>query len=164
MPAKIDDNTLTLRDLEIFQAHTIERKTLDETAQQVEVSRDTVKRTKRKKSYRDLVVAALEVKGFTVEDYASGLINLTTAQKEINVDGVLETVDDNPTRLGALKKIGDVYGDNAPKQLDLLPTGSTDEEINLELEQAMQELGLAEGPEQLGDGPDDSVPEDSTVL
>jgi hypothetical protein len=118
MPAKRPAG-LTLRDLQVFTEHEVNEKTLDETAEALNVSRDTVKRTKKRGAYRDLVLSALEEKGFTVNEYVKKLIELTEAEKVINCGGHNMPVDDNTTRMKAIEKIGKVFGDDATPGLDV---------------------------------------------
>ena len=112
MPHKLPEG-LTYRDLQVFAKVEQEGKTLDQAAEELGVSRDTIKRTKKRGSYRDLTLAAMEELGYTVEDYTKKLIGLTDAKKMLNFGGHNEIVDDNVTQLKAIEKIGKVYGDNA---------------------------------------------------
>lgn len=133
-------NTLTLRDLEVLTLD-IEGKTGEEIAEKVGVSRKTVVNTKAKPAYRDLMIGALEVHKFGVNDIAKKLVSMTDAQKAINVDGTLEIVEDNTTQLGAVRKLCDIFGVDAPKELDIKATTAamTNEEL---LSHLSQEIGV----------------------
>jgi len=153
MPAPIDPNVLTARDLQVFEHHLLGNKTIAETAKAIGVSTDTVKRTKKKPAYRQMVLDAMEEAGFGVEQYVSKLIKLTDAKKTLNVGGHEIEVDDNPVQLGAIRKVGDIYGDDAPKELGLTHStaGSSDDELIAELAESLQERsGVGEGPAESG--------------
>ncbi|MCE5185037.1 MAG: hypothetical protein LLF76_02805 [Planctomycetaceae bacterium] len=152
MPAKLDGNVATLRDLQIFKAHTLEGKTLDKTAKELGISRDTIKRTKRKPVYRDMVLAALEAKGFTVDDYVAKLIDLAHAKKSINIGGLAEEVDDNVTQMKAIEKIGNVYGDNAPREINIAGdlASASDAELLAEITELSGQPGVVSQPGEQG--------------
>jgi len=160
MPKKLPSDVLTYRDLQIFNLHEQKGKTLDETAEELGISRDTVKRTKRKLAYRDLVLTAMEEQGFQVEDYVKKLILLTQAEKEINVGGDIRMVNDNTTQMKAVEKIGKIYGDNAPLDLEISGnlTKASDGELFEELAEASERFGVdvesGESGEDEGDTPE----------
>ena len=52
MSKKSTANELTVRDEMVFRHHEVEGKTIDQTANIIGVSRDTVKHTKKKPAYR----------------------------------------------------------------------------------------------------------------
>lgn len=143
MPAKLP-KTVTIRDMGVLVHHEMNGCTLEETAKKLGVSRDTVKRTKRRAAYRDLVLAALEEKGFDVPKYVDKLIGLTDAERDINIGGQVHLVPDNVARMAAIKKIGDIYGDSAPKELSHTHslTASSDDELGELLEEAERNLVL----------------------
>ena len=148
MPAKLDKHILTMRDAEIFHKHEVEKKSMDQVAKETGVSRDTIKRTKKKLAYRELVLSGLEYHKFGVLEYTKKLVDLTNAKKVINCgQGVTETCEDNVVQLNAIKKIGDIFGDNAPKEIDIASglAGSSDAELYEELEIACKEAGLDAG-------------------
>ena len=160
MPKKLPSDVLTYRDLQIFNLHEQKGKTLDETAEELGISRDTVKRTKRKLAYRDLVLTAMEEQGFQVEDNVKRLILLTQAEKEINVGGDIRMVNDNTTQMKAVEKIGKIYGDNAPLDLEISGnlTKASDGELFEELAEASERFGVdvesGESGEDEGDTPE----------
>lgn len=136
---------LTIRDLKIFKAHIMDGKTLNETAAEVGCSRETVKRTKKNPAFRDLMLACFDELGKTPMEYAKKLWAMTEAKKEINVNGSLETVDDNQARMTSLKEIGQIYGVYAPQKVDISQTISDadDAELFNELSVAAKELELS---------------------
>jgi predicted DNA-binding protein (UPF0251 family) len=154
---KRDPNTLTLRDLEILQKHTIEGKTQRVTAMEMGISKDVIKRTKRKPAYNQLAQAALEEKGYTVDRLVSDLIAKTKAQKDINIGGSCIQVDDNVAQLKAIERIGDIYGVNAPKDISITGiAGSSDAEIFEELEEALQAARVAGADREQGSPEEDA--------
>ena len=166
MPAKLPTDVLTYRDLQIFTKHETEGKTLDKTAEEMGVSRDTVKRTKKKAAYRDLVLDAMEKQGFQVENYVEKLVGLTSAEKEINIGGDLHYVPDNTTQMKAIEKIGKVYGDAAPVDIDLSSSlaRSSDEELFEEFEDALGRLPVESDTSEHGEGESDSGEIEGTIL
>ena len=131
-------------DITVIQHHEVEKKSLDETAAIMNVSRETVKRIKRKPAYRDFVLEAIENKGYNADKFAEQLIALTEAKKKMNVEGELEDVDDNPTRMKAVEKMGDILGVDAPKEYDLQHSiaAKSDAELAEEFGRAKREYGL----------------------
>lgn len=166
MPPKRPSDVLTYRDLQIFHLHEEKGKTLDETAEELGISRDTVKRTKRKIAYRDLVLTAMEEQGFGVDDYVKKLIGLTDAQKEINVGGDIRMVDDNVTQMKAVEKIGKIYGDSAPENLEISGnlTKASDGELFEELAEASERFGVALESGEPGEGEGDSTEIEGRIL
>jgi hypothetical protein len=147
MPAKTPE-TMTLRDLAIFKAHTLEGKTLAEAAKAVGTSKDTVKRTKKKKAYRELVISALEANNWDVDEYAKKLIKLVNAERELSVAGEIIKVQDNVTQIAAIKKLGQIYGDDAPKEVDLTHSlaSASDAELLEDLQATSEQYGVDERP------------------
>ena len=152
--------SLTMRDISVFVEHEVNGKTLDETAETLGCSRDTVKRTKKRGSYRDLVIDALEEKKFTVGDYVEKLIDLTDSKKTLNCGGHNIEVPDNTTQMKAVEKIGKVYGDDAPTNIDISGSlaSSRDEELTEQLETALSESVDTSAGEQ-SPSPDTDRPE-----
>ena len=164
MAAKLPKE-LTLRDLTVFVKHETEGKTLDQTAAEMGVSRDTIKSTKKRGSYRDLVLSAMEEKKFGVEDYVTKLIKLTDAEKTINCGGHNMEVPDQTTRMKAVEKIGKIYGDDAPTNIDISGSlaGSRDEDLAEQLEAAIEE-SVGSGAGEQSAGTSDAGPEPGGVL
>ena len=140
MGHKLPDN-LTLRDLQVFSKIEQEGKTLDQAAEELGVSRDTVKRTKKRGCYRDLILDAIAERQFTVDEYAKKLIALTEAEKVLNCGGHDQVVSDNPVRMKAIEKLGRIYGDDADKtvNLGLSAQSTSDEELLEEIDSALKE-------------------------
>jgi len=138
------NETMTMRDLEIFKANQIDGKTLDKTAEIVGVSRKTVSRTKSKVSYHELAQAALEQKGLTVDVYAGKLIEKLDARKGVNYDGERIEEDDNVAQMTALKEVAQIYGVHAPREIDLKHSlaSASDEELDQNLADAAARLGV----------------------
>ena len=133
-----DPNTLTLQELEILQKHTIEGKSGYQTAHELGISRDTVKRAKRKPAYHEMAQAALEQKGYTVERLVGDLIDKTTAKKCENMGGSLLEVEDNVSQIKALTIISKIYGVEAPQQINLNSlAGASDDELIEELNEQL---------------------------
>ena len=166
MPAKIEDKVLTYRDLQIFKKHETEGKTLDKTADEMGISRDTVKRTKKKAAYRDMVLAAMEAEGYGVEQYVQKLVKLTDAKKEISIGGDSIKVDDNTTQMKAIDKIGKVFGDNAPTEVDLTSSlaSASDAELFAELEEEFERRGLEAESGEHADGESGPSEEQGRIL
>ena len=143
-PAKKKPDILTLDDVSVIKLHEVEKKSLNETAEIMNVSRETVKRIKKKPAYRDFVLDAIEKRGYSADTFAEQIIALTEANKQINVEGELEEVDDNPTRMKAVEKMGDILGVDAPKEYDVRHglASATDEEIAADLEKAESRFGV----------------------
>lgn len=162
---KMDTSALNLRDVAIFKAHTLEGLSLNETAQKVGCSRDTVKRTKKKEAYHRLAQEALERQQYGIDELVGDLIAKTKAKKELYIgSGVIE-VDDNITQLKAIERIGDIYGVNAPTNLNVAAiAGSSDEELAGEIEEACREAGVddTESQPRLGGETDNAL--EGTVL
>jgi hypothetical protein len=145
---------LTLRDLEIFHHHEIMGKTLNETADIVGVSRETIKRTKHKQAYNELAIQALQNKAIGVEKYAEKVAEQLEAKKSINIAGKEVELADNNARIQAIKEVGSVYGLYAPKAISLHSIASIpDEDLALEVEQAAQDrLGGKQREQIAGEG------------
>lgn len=94
-----------------------------EVAKDMGLHRNTVCRVMNSETARQLMVGALEQAGVTVAKLAKKHADLLDAKKEMNVDGELETVNDNVTQLGVLKELNSIYGTHAPKEFDI--RGST---------------------------------------
>jgi hypothetical protein len=145
---------LTFRDLQVFSKCEQQNKTLDEAAAEMGVSRDTIKRTKKRGSYRDLTLSAMEELGYTVDEYVKKLVGLTNAKKLLNCGGHDMEVEDNVVQLKAIEKIGKVYGDNAPTNIDITGSlaGSSDENILEEIESALENpVGGDSGEQGVGE-------------
>ena len=166
MGGKLPSNVLTYRDLQVFNKIENEGKTLDKTAEELGVSRDTIKRTKKKDCYRNLVLDALEKKGFTVETYVTKLVGLTDAEKEINIGGDIHFVPDQTTRMKAIDKVGKVYGDNCPTENIITSNfaSSSDEELFEELEGRCKDAGVDEGTGERPEAESDTGTLDGTIL
>lgn len=176
MPAKIDPTTLTLRDAEIFKYHMLDKKTLDETADLVGVSRDVVKRTKKKQAFCELIDMAMQDEGYAAKEYAENLISMLQATKGVNYAGRRQEEPDNLVRMQALRTWGDVTGAYAPKQLNLQHQmgAISDDELEDELKSSLdmhnvesrvvsaesvgkkpELINVVDGPES---GPDGDIP------
>ena len=127
----MSETPLTLRDLEVAKRD-LAGKTGDEIAEEVGVCRKTVVNTKAKPAYRDLMLSALESNQFGVNDLAKKLVELVDARKSLNVDGTIHIVEDNVTMLGATRKLCDILGVDAPKELDIRASTAnmTNEELS----------------------------------
>lgn len=132
-----------LRDLEIMKSQEVDHDTWEETAEKVGVSLMTITRTKRKQSYRDIVIAALENEEETPETFAKSLKGLMHAKKSINTkeDGVVE-VEDNVIQFNAVKKFGDILGVDAPKEFDLKHSmaSMSDNELQEAVDNSVKEI------------------------
>jgi len=147
-PKKEDPNTLTLQQLEILQKHTIEGKTQEQVAKELGISRDSVKRAKRKPAYHELAQAALEKKGYTVEALVVDLIAKTTAQKSENIGGSIIEIEDNVSQMKALDQIAKIYGVHAPQNVNLTTTmTASDKELLDELNE-LTAGGTAVSPDE----------------
>jgi transcriptional regulator with XRE-family HTH domain len=118
MTPSSEQQALTLRDLEIAKRE-LEGVPQEQIAEEVGVCRKTVHNTKAKPAYRDLMLSALENNKFGVNDLAKKLVELVDARKSLNVDGQIHIVEDNVTMLGAARKLCDILGVDAPKELDI---------------------------------------------
>ena len=141
MGAKLPDS-LTYRDLQVFQKHQVENKTLEQTAQELGISRDTVKRTKLRSSYNELGQQALEYQALTIDKYIEKLIKKLDATKGVNYGGRKIEEDDNVAQMAALKEIGNIYGVHAPEQHNIQHTlaGTSDEDLDREFEAAAKSV------------------------
>jgi len=145
--------SLTYRDLQVFQYHEVEGMTAQQTAEQLEISRKTVQRTKTKASYHELAQAALQEKGMTVQEYARKLIEKLDAKKGVNYGGERIEEDDNVAQVAALKEVAGIYGVHAPKEIDLKHSlaSASDEEVDKNLADAAQRLGVESVARDSGD-------------
>ena len=155
MGAKLPDG-LTYKDLKVFTKVEVEGKTLDQAAEELGCSRDTLKRTKKRGSYRDLTLQAMDEQGYGVDEYVAKLVELTKAQKLLNCGGHDVTVEDNVTQLKAIEKIGKVYGDNAPTNIDISGSLASTRDADLydEIEEALGNP-LGTSPGESGASPSD---------
>jgi len=135
--------TLKYQDLEIMQSQEVEHKTYKETVEELGVSVNAIADAKKKTAYRDLVIAALNSRGVTVETFAEDLKTMMKKKKTIVVaqEGVME-VDDNKSQLTALLKFGDILGVDAPKEFDLKRSMSTmgDDELQSAVDSSVKDL------------------------
>lgn len=110
-----ESKILNAKDLGVFQLNHIQKMTNAETANVLGISVDTVKRIKGKESYNELIKSSLQNNNFSLDSYAKGLIEMTTATKTVFNNGLAQEVPDHAARTSAMKLIGDIYGSNAPK-------------------------------------------------
>lgn len=132
--SKHPDDPMTLKELEIFWSQEVEisnhpttkgrrGKTYMETKRELGVGDRTIAKTKQKADYNALARARLLESGYNIDKYIQDLIALTTAEKGANVKGSGRVYDaDNVARFNAVDKIGNIFGVEAPKQLDLKHT------------------------------------------
>jgi hypothetical protein len=139
---KCGGKDLNLRDLEIMQSQEIDRKTYEETMEEIGICRDTIARTKKKQAYRDIVIAALEQESVTAVTFAQNLKKLMDAKRTINIGGEEVVVDDNVTRFNAVKKHGDILGVDAPKTFDLKHSmaAMADDELQEAIDESIEDL------------------------
>jgi hypothetical protein len=133
----------TARDYDVMRSQELEHKTGDETAEELGISRRTVLRTKRKQSYRDVIIAELEQKRVIPATFAENMkLAYEATRIRRNAEGEREAVPDFPTRLKALEKHGDILGVDAPKEFDLKHSMATmgDDELKNEIDASIEEL------------------------
>ena len=139
----IDKNNLNLTELGIMHSQEVENKTYPETCEDLGVSRDKIKRTKKKQAYRDLVIAALDQKGATADKYAEKIIELMEAQKTIRLKGGTTVKSpDNIVQFNATSEFGDILGVKAPKEFDLKHSMAAmgDDELKEAINESVEEL------------------------
>lgn len=110
---------------------------------ELDVSRNTIARTKKKQAYREIVITELEQRKVTAATFAKNLKKLLTAKKTLlTKDGEEVKVVDNVTRFNALKKHGDILGVDAPKEFDLKHSMSAmgDDELQEAIDNSVEEL------------------------
>jgi predicted DNA-binding protein (UPF0251 family) len=142
----------TIQDAEAVQYHAVEGKSLAETGKLMGVSRDTVKRIKKREAYHDLAVQALEKAGGDVKKTMEKLVAKTEAKYTIKTgtdkDGnnTYEEVDAHTPQLRAIERICDIYGVDAPKHLDVagLIASASVEELLAEIAETKRRLGMDE--------------------
>lgn len=121
----------------------VENKTYSDTCEDLGVSRDKIKRTKKKQAYRDLVIAAAAEQGVTAEYYVKKLIGLMDAQKTIRLKGgnTLKAPD-NIVQFNATSEFGDILGVKAPKEFDLKHSMAAmgDNELKEAIDDSVEEL------------------------
>ena len=156
MPARKKDDALTYPELTAFKHHEVDGKTIPETAAILNVDEKTIDRMKKKSAWRDLTIAAIKDRGHTLDDYAAKLIEMKDKKKQINVDGKLESIEDNTAQIAYLKEIASIYGLYAPQKHEIAPSLS-DEELDSDLEEAARKLKV----ESVESGERESAPEDS---
>jgi len=133
---------LNARDLAVFHYRKDEGLSVRKTAEVMGIGVRTVLRTEQKKAYRDVAIKEMEEQGFPVKSYIEKMIGLTEAEKEINVNGALAEVADNPIQLSATEALGDIYGLKAPKDLNLKHTMDAvgDDELEDALNKSAEEI------------------------
>jgi hypothetical protein len=134
--------SLNSRDLEIVHSQLIEGDSNVVTAEKVGCSERTVRRTKQKQAYRDLVIAQLAEIEYDAATYAKNMVAHTKAEKKIRFNGEDEKVPDTKHRLIADMKLGDVFGVEAPKEFDLKHSmaAMSDDELLQEIDKSTEEL------------------------
>jgi hypothetical protein len=139
-----NDQSLTLRDAKVFYHHNMQDKTMKETAKILNVSIDTVKRTKKKEAYYKLAAAQLEQQTCDIPTYVAKLIAKTEAKKANNYGGNRVEEDDNVAQMTALKEIGAIYGVYAPKEVhaEFSLAQASDAELFGEIEEAQRRVGV----------------------
>jgi hypothetical protein len=151
MPAKIDPHRYTMRDANVVQVHEVEGHTLQETADILNMSVSTVQRTKRRPAYNELAIQAMKDKKRFLNIWTDLMWDGANAEKIIkNEDGDREKVPDHKTRFPYINRALDIYGVDAPKEVDLsgLIAGSSVEELVAAIARAKQKLGMDDGREQ----------------
>ena len=143
MASRNDPNRLNLTDLHIMHSQEIKNDTYDVTCEKLNISRDRIKRTKKKQAYRDVAIAAAEEMGFTAKKYIEKLISLMEAKKKIRLKGGKTfEAPDNIVQFNATSEFGDILGVKAPKEFDLKHSMAAmgDDELNEAIKESVEDL------------------------
>jgi hypothetical protein len=161
---KVVNRDVTLLDLQVMQGKELLHKTDQEIAKSLNVTVQRVKKCQKKQGYRDMVIAALEERGYTAAKFAEKLSESLDKTKAIVVDHEVVEVSDNVAQNAALQRWGDILGVDAPKESVFAFAGSSDAELDQQLEEAAKQFGVVEqsGQQAMGDGSSD--PESGTLL
>lgn len=139
MPAPKKKEVLSYDIAQVVQLHNIEKNTLQETADQIGVSRKTVVNIKKTDLYHELAQQALEANNGSIEEWCKALVEQRDATKMTpqNVE-----VPDNNARLKAVDIALDVYGARAPQKIDHTHSlrQSSDEELEAQLEASLNDI------------------------
>jgi DNA-binding CsgD family transcriptional regulator len=133
---------LNARDAEVWRLRNVEKLSLVQTAEVLGTSERTIRHVEKKQAYRDVGIAAAGELGYDPKKYVKNVIELTEAEKIINIGGEEVRCPENKVRLEANTKLGDMFGMSAPKQFDLKHTMSamSDEEIDAAVDESVEDL------------------------
>ena len=164
MPTKITQ-TPTLRDAEVVLHHGLENRTLEETGKIMNLSKSTIKRTKRRAAYNELAIQAGEDLDHDIKELMKKLWDKTEAKYKLK-GAEAEEVDAHSIQMRALERLGDVYGIDAPKEVDIagLIASSSIEELLAEIVETKRRYEMAEGGEQPAVDVDNSETIEGAVL
>ena len=128
----------------------MEHKTLQQTADEIGIHRNTAIHTVQKTAFRELLIVSLEQQGFTVESLAAKLIQKTEAKRMIGKK--LREVDDNKTQMSAVKELTSIYGVHSEKNLRVQHSvaGASDAELDSQIEDLARDFGVDTGPGEAG--------------
>jgi len=137
MPAK-RGNEPTIRDAEVVYHHGLGNHTIEEAGKLMNLSPSTIKRTKRRAAYNELAIKAGEDLGHDINELMEKLWDKTEAK--------YKKTDAHNIQMRALERLGDVYGIDAPKEVDVaaLIASSSIEELLAEIIETKRRLGMDE--------------------
>ena len=141
MPAKKDQDTLTMPELEAFHHHEVKGLSIPKTAEIIGVSEKTVDMMKKKRAWRDLAIAALAQQGHTIDDWAKKVIDMKDRKKAMNISGTQVDVEDNQAQIRYLDSVEKLFGLAAPQKHEFI-AGASDEELDRDLNEAAEKLAV----------------------
>lgn len=159
-----ETQNINLLDLQVMQLRELENMPIEKVAATLHVPVSRVNAIRKKIAYRDMVIAAMEEKGYNAVKFADKLIEHLDKTKAIVVDHEVVEVSDNVAQNAALQRWGDILGVDAPKEHNLNVAGSSDAELDQQLKEAEEQYGLVKKSEQPGMDERGSGTEQGTVL
>lgn len=133
---------LNMRDAEVWMLRNKENLSVRDTARRIGCSKRVIQRVQRKQAYRDVTIAAAAEFGYDARVYAKNMVELTKAEKSVNIGGEELVRPENKVRLDANIKLGEVFGVAAPKQFDLQHSMSamSDDELEAAVDESVENL------------------------
>jgi hypothetical protein len=147
-----ETENINLVDLQVMQLRELENLPIQTVAAQLHIPVTRVNAIRKKAAYRDMVIAALEEKGYNAVKFADKLVQMLDKNKSIVVDHEVVEVSDNVAQNAALQRWGDILGVDAPKEHNISVAGSSDAELDQQIIEAEKQFGVDEKPGQPGLG------------
>ncbi len=141
MPARKDQDTLTMPELTAFKHHEVDGLSIPKTAEIIGVDESTIDTWKKKRAWRDLGIAALEKQGHTIDHWAEKVIQMKDRKKSMNVGGTKVDVEDNQAQIRYLDSVEKLFGLAAPQKHEFIASPS-DEELDRDLDRAAENIAV----------------------
>lgn len=144
--------------------HEVKGTSIPVTAKIIGVDEKTIDRWKASLPWRELAIEAIQQRGDVLGKFAEKVWEMADKEKEINVGGTLQSVDDNIAQGKFVDTVMDVYGIRAPQKHEVT-SGPSDAELDKELEEAASKLPVDSVEVGEPDPPaNDSQESEGTVL